>query len=199
MRLTGVGFFDRDHSQIGRAANVIELHPLLDIEFNPSSGPPPTPTPTPLLQNPGFESGPTGWTATPDVISSSPNQPAHSGTFKAWLGGYGTMHTDRLSQTVTLPATTTGVTLTFFLHVATEEQTATQAFDKLRVQVRDAAGHVTTLQTFSNLQAAAGFSLKTFNLTPFKGQTIRIQLEAVEDNASATSFVVDDFSIVVES
>ena len=79
------------------------------------------------------------------------------------MARHGTTHTDRLSQVVTLPATTTGVTLTFFLHVATEEQTTTQAFDKLRVHVRDAAG--------------------------------RIQLEAVKDNASATSFVVDDFRL----
>jgi hypothetical protein len=33
VRLTGVGFFDRPHGQTGRAPNMIELHPLLDIEF----------------------------------------------------------------------------------------------------------------------------------------------------------------------
>jgi hypothetical protein len=31
--VTGVGFFDRFHGQTGVAKNVIELHPVLDIEF----------------------------------------------------------------------------------------------------------------------------------------------------------------------
>ncbi len=35
VRVTGVGFFDFFHHQHGAASNVIELHPLLNIEFNP--------------------------------------------------------------------------------------------------------------------------------------------------------------------
>src|SRR5216684_8168036 len=35
-RVTGVGFFDFFHHQRGAAPNVIELHPVLDIQFNPS-------------------------------------------------------------------------------------------------------------------------------------------------------------------
>ncbi len=31
--LTGVGFFDRDHGQTGRAPNIVELHPVLNVEF----------------------------------------------------------------------------------------------------------------------------------------------------------------------
>jgi hypothetical protein len=38
VRVTGVGFFDFFHHQHGAAPNVIELHPVLDIVFNP--GPP---------------------------------------------------------------------------------------------------------------------------------------------------------------
>lgn len=38
VRITGVGFFDFFHNQHGAAPNVIELHPVLDIVFNP--GPP---------------------------------------------------------------------------------------------------------------------------------------------------------------
>lgn len=39
VKVVGVGFFDRPHGQTGRASNNIELHPVLDIVFNP--GPPP--------------------------------------------------------------------------------------------------------------------------------------------------------------
>ncbi len=35
VRVTGVGFFDFFHHQHGVAPNVIELHPVLKIEFNP--------------------------------------------------------------------------------------------------------------------------------------------------------------------
>ncbi len=40
VRVTGVGFFDFAHGQTGLAPNCIELHPILDIVFNPSLAPP---------------------------------------------------------------------------------------------------------------------------------------------------------------
>ena len=36
VRVTGIGFFDFFHHQHGAAPNVIELHPVLDIQFNPN-------------------------------------------------------------------------------------------------------------------------------------------------------------------
>ena len=33
VRITGIGFFDRPHGQTGRARNMIEIHPVLDIAF----------------------------------------------------------------------------------------------------------------------------------------------------------------------
>ncbi len=38
VRLTGVGFFDYRRGQPGVAPNAIELHPVLDVDFNPSAG-----------------------------------------------------------------------------------------------------------------------------------------------------------------
>ncbi len=37
VQVTGVGFFDFAHGQHGAAPNVIELHPILDIVFNPQT------------------------------------------------------------------------------------------------------------------------------------------------------------------
>lgn len=37
VQVTGVGFFDFNHGQRGVAPNVIELHPILDIQFNPAA------------------------------------------------------------------------------------------------------------------------------------------------------------------
>jgi hypothetical protein len=206
VRLTGVVFFDHHHGQVGRALNGLELHPLLDIEFNPALAPPaPTPGPipapalvAPAIANAGFEEGNTGWTATADVITTSPDQNAHQGQGKAWLGGIGEPHTDRLSQQVTLPATAHAISLAFFLHIDTEEDNQA-AFDKLVVRIRGANGQfLKQLGVFTNLQAGPGFALRSFDLTQFKGRTIRIELEAKEDDGSTTSFVVDDFAIVVE-
>src|SRR5712691_9185741 len=203
VQLTGVGFFDFIGGQTGQAPNGIELHPVIDIVFNPSfslsalpaqlsisqgtvanttitlsgnlnalvalsaSGLPPGATasfspssltsPGPdsstlsisvgpsapigtynvlvtgtgggqtrsttinltvtsggsttqqLLGNPGFENGstPAPWTVTPAVIDNSTFQAPHTGSWKAWLDGYGTPHTDTISQTVTIPASVT--------------------------------------------------------------------------------------------
>lgn len=86
----------------------------------------------------------------------------------AWLGGYGTTLTDRLSQQVALPASANAISLTFFMHIDTEEQSAT-AFDKLRVRVRNANGQLLeTLKTVSNLNAAPGYILHSLDLTQFK-------------------------------
>jgi hypothetical protein len=298
VRVTGVGMFDFLHGQTGVAPNGIELHPVLDIVFNPSSSPDfalsvspgavtaaaggsatttvtttvsggfgsavslsatglpsgasatftPTSIAAPgagsstlklsagtaaagtysvtvtgtgggkthtatvsftigsgggvqqLLKNPGFESGNTSWTATSGVITNaSSSEPAHGGSWEAYLDGYGTTHTDTLYQQVTIPSTITTATLTFWLHIDTAETTTTTAYDTLKVQIQNSAGTVlATLATYSNLNANSGYAQKSFNLASYKGQTIRIFLVGAEDSIDQTSFVVDDFALNVQ-
>ena len=58
-----------------------------------------------LFGNPGFETGSAApWVATAGVIDGSTGEPAHSGSWKAWLDGYGTTHTDSIYQDVTIPS-----------------------------------------------------------------------------------------------
>lgn len=199
VRVTGVVFFDRDHGQVGRALNGLELHPLLDIEFDPQPLAPTLIASNEIaLINPGFELGDSGWSTTTGVITTNPDQAAHAGSGKAWLGGYGTAHTDKLSQDVTLPAGTTAASLSFYLHIETDESKPT-SYDRLRVRVRDPNGALLkTLEVFSNLQAEAGYALHSFDLTPWRGQRVRISLEATEDKGSRTSFVIDDVAVVTE-
>ena len=51
VEVTGIGFFDRPHGQVGRAPNNIEIHPILSIRFlgqpTPAASPSATPTPQP--------------------------------------------------------------------------------------------------------------------------------------------------------
>jgi hypothetical protein len=154
-----------------------------------------------LLGNPGFENGTSAapWTATSGVIDNSSSEPAHTGSWKAWLDGYGTAHTDTLQQTVTLPAGITTATLSFWLHVDTAETSTTNAYDTLTVQIRNASGTVlATLATYSNLNASTGYVQKTFDVSSFKGQTIQVYLVGTEDSSLQTSFVVDDFALNVQ-
>ena len=152
-----------------------------------------------LIVNGGFENGSAPWTLTAGVLNSSASEPPHSGTFDAWLDGYGTTHTDSATQTVTIPSTATTATLTFWLHIDTAETTTTTAFDKLQIQVLNSSNTVlATLGTFSNLNKAAGYSQKSFSVIQFKGQTIKIRFLGTEDVSLQTSFVIDDVALNVQ-
>jgi len=146
------------------------------------------------LGNPGFESGSSPWTATSGVIGAFAGQSPHGGTRFAWMDGYGTTHTDTLSQTVTLPAGCSSYNFTFWLHIDTSEGPGT-VFDTLTVQVVGAT--TTTLATYSNLNAAAGYSQKSFSLSGFAGQTVTLRFTGREDVSLQTSFVVDDTALNV--
>lgn len=161
--------------------------------------PPPPPPGTELLLNRGFESGGVSWVATAGVITNSTGQTPRTGSWYAWLDGYGTTHTDTLFQDVAVPASATSVTLSFWLKITTAETTTTTAFDTLRVQIRNPSNIVlTTLATYSNLNKSSGYVQKTFDLTAFKGQTIRIYFLGTEDSSLQTSFVIDDTSCATQ-
>ncbi|HEX3528659.1 MAG TPA: hypothetical protein VH988_16475 [Thermoanaerobaculia bacterium] len=153
---------------------------------------------TQLLLNPGFESGAVNWTATAGVIDNSTGEPARTGSWKAWLDGYGASHTDSIYQQVTIPSTAVTATLNFYLHIDTAETTTTTQFDTLKVQIRNSSNTVlATLQTFSNLDHNTGFALHSYNLAPYIGQTIRVYFLGVEDISLQTSFVIDDTALNV--
>jgi Zn-dependent metalloprotease len=145
------------------------------------------------LGNPGFESGNTVWTATPAVIGQNgPAEPAHTGTFDAWMDGYGTTHTDSITQNVTIPAGC-HASLSFWLHIDTAETTTTTQFDRLVVTVGS-----TTVATFSNLNRAAGYTLRgPFDVSALAGQTVAVKFTGTEDVSLQTSFVADDVSLTL--
>ncbi|NUR02884.1 MAG: hypothetical protein HOY79_42135 [Streptomyces sp.] len=141
-----------------------------------------------LLGNPGFESGNTTWTASSGVITNGSGESAHGGSYYAWLDGYGSSHTDTLSQSVTVPSGCKA-TFTFYLHIDTAE-TGSTAYDKLTVS----AGS-TTLATYSNVNAASGYAQKSIDLSSYAGSTVTLKFSGVEDSSLQTSFVVDDTAV----
>ncbi|GAA1972708.1 putative Ig domain-containing protein [Kitasatospora viridis] len=146
-----------------------------------------------LLGNPGFETGTASpWTATAGVINNDTvSERAHSGSWDAWLDGYGSTHTDTLAQTVTVPAGCSA-TLSFYLHIDTAETTTTKANDTLKVQIGS-----TTLATYSNLNAGNGYTLDSFNLSGYAGQTVTLKFTGTENASLQTSFVIDDTALTV--
>ncbi len=144
------------------------------------------------IANPGFESGTASWTASSGVIGQhvSAGQAPRTGAWNAWLNGYGSTHTDTLSQPVSIPAGC-HATLTFWVHIDTNE-TFGATYDKLIVQVGSS-----TLATFSNLNAASGYVEKSYDVSSFAGQTVMLKLTGTEDSSLQTSFVVDDTALTL--
>jgi hypothetical protein len=152
-----------------------------------------------LLLNPGFESGAVNWTASSGVIDNSTGQAARTGSWKAWMNGYGSAHTDTLYQQVGIKAGATAATFSFWLKVVSDETTTTTAFDTLKVQVLSSSGTVlATLATYSNLDKGSSYVQKTFDLGAYKGQTIRVNFVGTEGSTTATSFLIDDASVTIQ-
>jgi subtilisin family serine protease len=165
----------------------------------PPPPPPPPPSGSQLLLNPGFESGNVSWTATSGVITSSTSQPARTGSWKAWLCGYGSTHTDYAYQQVTIPSTAASATLSFYLRITSSETTTTTVYDRLQVQILNSSGSVlSTLATYSNLNKNSSYVLKSFDVTAYRGQTIRVRFYGTEDSSLQTSFVIDDTALNVQ-
>jgi PKD repeat protein len=152
-----------------------------------------------LLGNPGFETGAAApWSAGSGVVSNNTSEPARTGSWKAWLDGYGAAHTDTLSQAIAPPTGCTNYKFNFYMHVDTAETTTTAKYDTLKLQVLNSSGTVlSTLYTYSNLNANTGYSLHTFNLASYAGQNITLKFTGTEDYTKQTSFVIDDTSVTV--
>ena len=148
-----------------------------------------------LIANGGFEGSAASWTLAGDAYWSNGGY-ARSGTGYTVHGAYnfasGTMY-----QTVAIPAGH-NAGLSFGLNVTSSETTTSIAYDVLYVEVRSTAGALLgTLGTFSNLQkgTAGAYTLRSFSLAAWRGQTVRLQFRVTTDSSLATSFRVDDVSL----
>ena len=156
-----------------------------------------------LLGNTGFESGAASpWTMSSGTLCSNSTcsgETAHAGTWFAWLDGYGSTHTDTVSQQVAITAGKTTATLQYYLHIDTAETTTSTAYDKLTVGVYNTSGTLLkTLATYSNLNKNTGYAVHTNDLSAYIGQTVVIKFTGTEDSSLQTSFVLDDVTLTVQ-
>jgi serine protease len=64
------------------------------------------------------------------------------------------------------------------------------------VQLVNSSGTVlATLGTFSNLNAASGYQVHSYNVSSYIGQTVRLKFTGTEDTSLQTSFVLDDVTL----
>ncbi|MFM8333334.1 MAG: S8 family serine peptidase [Candidatus Methylumidiphilus sp.] len=160
--------------------------------------PPPCSTPSQLIANADFEAGAVNWTAPAGAITNNTAYASHGGTWKAKLAGAAVKHTDDLYQQATIPVNACSASLSFWLKTSTLETTKISRFDTLTVTVRNTAGAVLgTLASYSNLNPTVGYEQKTFNLSAYKGQTVRLQFSASEDATRATTFLLDDMELSI--
>jgi hypothetical protein len=158
-------------------------------------------TPAQLIRNPGFETGSISpWTSTGRVLANtSQHVPAHSGSWLAWLDGYGGPHTDKLAQAVSIPSTCKNANFSFWLYINTDDP-ANAAYDTLKVQVLNSSGTVlSTLTRLSNLNTTGGYSQYSFSLARYIGRTIKLRFTGTETLGGGynTSFFEDDNALNV--
>jgi len=155
-----------------------------------------------LLANPGFELGNVNWYASAsNIIDGTVNGSApRTGTWKAFMQGYGTTVSDRLGQVVTVPSTACTVVFKFWMKIITNE-VGTTPWDYLYVQTFDNATGVAiqTLATYTNVNAGAAYVERTFTLpvASYRGKTIRVEFNGTEDGSNATGFFIDDTSLTI--
>jgi PKD repeat protein len=156
-----------------------------------------------LVLNDGFESGVLSpWVATGAAVkvcsaSSCTGVTPPAGTYALLLGGTGSTKTATVAQAVAVPAAATKATLTFNLRIGTNEAAGAAVYDTFKVQVVSGTT-TTTLATYSNKDAAAGYVARSFDLTPYKGKSIKVQFAESEDSSLASSFTLDDVRVTAQ-
>ncbi len=146
-----------------------------------------------LIVNGGFE-GTDGWAGTTAIFGSRTTQAPYSGTRSAYFQGLARSTTQVITQSITIPATATEATLTFWLHVDSDEHTTLGIYDIFKPQIVFGSSLI-NLATVTNLNKAPGYAKYTINVLPYKGRSITLRFLSSEDSTFQTSFVLDDVSV----
>src|ERR1051326_88286 len=126
---------------------------------------------------------------------------AHGGTKYLSLGNVATAAPQSAVQTVTIPSNTVSATLTYYYNILSPGASAVDLFQVLVIRN---GGSFAVVDARSGLDtdpalASANYHLKSFDLTPYAGQTVNISFEAQDSaSGSGTIFNVDDVNVLVE-
>jgi hypothetical protein len=150
-----------------------------------------------LIVNGGFETGNlSSWSAGGVYLPFVVTGHAHAGTYSSQLGassGTEPNGNSSLYQTITIPSAVTSATLTFWYWPST---TDTITYDWQEAQVQNTSGTMLA-QIMKVASNSHTWTQKTFDLTPYKGQTIRIYFNDHQDGyGDLTYMYLDDVSVI---
>ncbi len=155
---------------------------------------------TEFVQNGAFSGTTTQWTTVGAFYADSIVSNCLSCPGYAYLSSADRLITNSnnlvgwIYQDIPLPATASSITLNYWVSISTLE-TTTNIYDTLITQIKTTSGTtLAVVSTLSNL-SAGGYRLVTFDLSPYNGQTIRLEFLGATDGSNGTVFRVDDVSI----
>ena len=152
-----------------------------------------------LIQNSGFETGNLmDWTAGGVLAPSVTTAKHHAGSYSAVLGATAAPQQNgdsSIYQTVTIPSTSVGASLNFYYWGVCQD---TITNDWQEVQIQNASG-TTLAQVMKTCSTSTGWTMMYFNLLPYKGQTLRIYLNAHGNGDNNLTYMyVDDVTVSVK-
>ena len=160
-----------------------------------------------LIRNGSFEGPATNiandWTLTGNFHADSTFTNPHSGLGYAYVadptsGASLNNAVGTMAQQVTIPSTSTQLSLSFWTKISTSETTTTAQNDTLQVLVTNAAGTTTLVNvaTLSNLNASSSYVQHIYTLpSSLYGQTVNITFKGATNASLATTFRVDDVGL----
>jgi Thermolysin metallopeptidase, alpha-helical domain len=156
-----------------------------------------------VVGNSNFEGGPNDvWTEDPaaptidiitDLAGFTPDGRfgffARTGSWYAFLNGYGQTATDTLSQEIQVP-NSASPRLRFWVMIESAEVAG--AVDTLQVRVN---GTLLPGATYSSNDANNSYTKKTLNLSSYAGETVTLSFIGQEDSSVPTVFLLDDVTV----
>jgi hypothetical protein len=139
------------------------------------------------------------------LICASP--PIHTGSYKAWLGGWASIRQDSVAQCVDLPLPdpiggVTHATLSLWITITTDEilspkRGASTGSDYLFVEIINCGTDsvMETLMVYNSFNTAGSFIQQSFDISRYMGSRVKVRLRSFENNARQTSFFIDDLAV----
>ena len=151
------------------------------------------------ILNGNFANNGTSWTLTGNFQADARFSTCYSCPGYAYLantdGSAGNNLSGTLSQSITIPANATSVTLGYYYRITTSDSLSV-AKDFLYLNLELPGGTLIGLDQKSNTDANSSYAYRSFDITADKGQAITVRFIATTDGSGPTTFRVDDVSVI---